>query len=484
MSRWQLQGTGDYYARYRAYENYLRANAENLGLSKAQVDEQLGRYSLGLQQKLNYEPQNRQVGKEVAKNPSAWGISNPNNVTAELEKTQKQLEVLEKDLGGGATSKTYFGTPDQLKGAAPLGNIAPDVIEKSEFQKALEKSQLYKSTGGTSVDKLGKRKQKQILEEIEQLGKLAKTDEEINELKRRTSLFRGGNDQKLFRDAVEKQAAALNNKVIETKIPETKDSKIIFDDIMKKVPENAASTKPLYFDDINIEKDIKPQSFADDIIENAAKLKSEAEVASKESKGVLNTVKNAMKGKKGKLAIAAGTVALLGAGAYALFGGKGDENVEEAAMKVEPQQPEKTQPQEQESKTETPENSNQEKETPVVTNPQKQEGHQAEVNQQEARTPEKALLNVSETEPETESESTEGKVADKEYIVKKGDSFWNLAKEHLIEKHKNEPGYKPTNAEILELVMKFLQDNNYKLDENNYYPEPMLYPGDKLNLAA
>ncbi len=101
MSRWQLQGTGDYYARYSAYENYLRANAENLGLSKAQVEEQLGRYSLGLQQKLNYEPQNRQVGKEVAKNPAAWGISNPNNVTTELEKTQKQLEVLQKDLGGG-----------------------------------------------------------------------------------------------------------------------------------------------------------------------------------------------------------------------------------------------------------------------------------------------------------------------------------------------------------------------------------------------
>lgn len=484
MSRWQLQGTGDYYARYSAYENYLRANAENLGLSKAQVDEQLGRYSLGLQQKLNYEPQNRQVGKEVAKNPAAWGISNPNNVTTELEKTQKQLEVLQKDLGGGAISKTYFGTPEQLKGAAPLGNIAPEVVEKSEFQKALEKSQLYKSTGSNSVDKLGKRKQKQILEEIEQLGKLAKTDEEIAELQRRTSMFKGGNDQKLFSEAVEKQAAALNNKVIEAKIPETKGPKIIFDDIIEEVPKNAASTKPLYFDDINIAEDIKPQSFADDIIEDAAKLKPEAEAASKESKGVLNTVKNAMKGKKGKVAIAAGALALVGAGAYALFGGKEDENVEEAAMKVEPQQPEKTQPQEQESKTETPQNSNQEKETPVVTNPQNQEGHQAEVNQQEARTPEKALLNVSETEPETESESTEGKVADEEYIVKKGDSFWNLAKEHLIEKHKDEPGYKPTNAEILELVMKFLQDNNYKLDENNYYPEPMLYPGDKLNLAA
>ena len=58
MSRWQIQGTGDYYARYSAYEKYLRANAKDLGLSEAQVNEQLGRYSAGLQQKLQYEPQN------------------------------------------------------------------------------------------------------------------------------------------------------------------------------------------------------------------------------------------------------------------------------------------------------------------------------------------------------------------------------------------------------------------------------------------
>ena len=200
----------------------------------------------------------------------------------------------------------------------------------------------------------------------------------------------------------------------------------------------------------------------------------------------MNAIKNAIKGKKGKVAIAAGAVAALGAGVYALFGSKGEENVEQAAMKAEPQQPEKTQPQKPESKTETPENLNQEKETQVVTNPQNQEEHQAKVNQQEETTPEKALVNVPKTETaaETESESAEGKVADEEYvIVKKGDSFWNLAKEHLIEKHKDESGYKPTNAEILELAMKFMEDNGYKLDENNYYPEPMLHPGVKLNLA-
>ena len=502
MSRWQLQGTGDFYARYRAYENYLRANAQNLGLSQSQVEQQLGRYSAGLQQKLQYEPQNIAVGKDIAKNPAEYVI-NPNNVTTELEKTQKQLETLQKDLGKGATSTTYFGTPEQLKGAAPLGNVAPDVVKQSEFQKALEKSQLYKSTGGNSVDKLGKRKQKQILEEIENLGKLAKTDEEIAELQKRVAKFKGGNDQKLFGEAVEKQAAVLNDKVKETKISETKGPKIIFDDIREDtgklkseasavddVLDDAAKLKPearAVEDVVDDAAKLKPQASAvDDVVDDAAKLKPEAEAASKESKGFLNTIKNAIKGKKGKVAIAAGAVAALGAGVYALFGSKGEENVEQAAMKAEPQQPEKTQPQKPESKTETPENLNQEKETQVVTNPQNQEEHQAKVNQQEETTPEKALVDVPKTETaaETESESAEGKVADEEYvIVKKGDSFWNLAKEHLIEKHKDESGYKPTNAEILELAMKFMEDNGYKLDENNYYPEPMLHPGVKLNLA-
>ncbi len=499
MSRWQLQGTGDFYARYRAYENYLRANAQNLGLSQSQVEQQLQRYKDGLKQKTNLELQSKEVGQEVAKNPSAWGVSNPNNVTAELEKTQKQLETLQNDLGKGATSTTYYGTPEQLKGAAPLGKI------ESEFQKALEKSQLYKSTGGNSVDKLGKRKQKQILEEIEKLGKLAKTDDEIAELQKRVAKFRGGNDQKLFSEAVKAQADNLKAKASEVVLPEIKpeEPKLksqaglvddVLDDAAKLKPQaeavdnvldDAAKLKPqaeAVDDVLDDAAKLKPQAEAvDDVLDDAAKLKPEAE-----SKGFMNAIKNAIKGKKGKVAIAAGAVAALGAGVYALFGSKGEENVEQAAMKAEPQQPEKTQPQKPESKTETPENLNQEKETQVVTNPQNQEEHQAKVNQQEETTPEKALVNVPKTETaaETESESAEGKVADEEYvIVKKGDSFWNLAKEHLIEKHKDESGYKPTNAEILELAMKFMEDNGYKLDENNYYPEPMLHPGVKLNLA-
>ncbi len=501
MSRWQLQGTGDFYARYRAYENYLRSNAENLGLSQSQVEQQLGRYAEGLQQKISYESQNRQVGQEVAKNPSAWGVSNPNNVTAELEKTQKQLETLQKDLGKGATSTTYYGTPEQLKGAAPLGKI------ESEFQKALEKSQLYKSTGGNSVDKLGKRKQKQILEEIEKLGKLAKTDDEIAELQKRVAKFRGGNDQKLFSEAVKAQADNLKAKASEVVLPEIK-------------PE---------------EPKLKSQAgLVDDVLDDAAKLKPEAEAASKESKGFMNAIKNAIKGKKGKVAIAAGAVAALGVGAYALFGGKDDKKVEQdespKAEKVGPTKAEKTDSLEQSSESiigkptkqdflaaeeiVAPYPSEEEQKTGSVGETTKSEAgtkkETVNVNaHKEVATPEvsKGSEHKEVTTPETSKGSehkeeaspaatqeanskdktasaAEEKSTGEEYLVKKGDSFWNIAKEFLIEAHKGEQGYEPSNTEIMKLAIKFLKDNNYKLDENNYHPSPMLYPGDKLNLAA
>ena len=77
MARWQIETDGDYYTRYRNYETYLRANAGKLGLSAEQVNEQLGRYAQGLQQKMQVEPGNIQVGREIARNPQAYGIMNP-----------------------------------------------------------------------------------------------------------------------------------------------------------------------------------------------------------------------------------------------------------------------------------------------------------------------------------------------------------------------------------------------------------------------
>ncbi len=549
MSRWQIQGTGDYYARYSAYEKYLRANAKDLGLSEAQVNEQLGRYAYGLQQKSQYEPEDRIKGKNKAKSIGETQVKgNPNNVTQELEKTTKQLEVLKQDLGKGATSTTYFGTPEQLRNAAPLGNIAPEIPVKSEFQKALEKSQLYKTTSANSVDKLGKRKQKQILEEIEKLGKLAKTDEEINQLKQLTEKFRGGNDQKAFSEAVQTQAANLDKqKAVENKPSEPKtwqkyaeahgtqykapekfggieaDKKAqeIIDANKNKgarttilgSPEeywrNYEQNKPrtaVINDFLDDAERINPQAeTVDDILDDAAKLKTEAEAASKESKGFMNSVKNAMKGKKGKVALAAGALAAIGLGAYALFGGKDDDKVDETEQKMDLPKSDNVNPEKDQSEPveETPSETQDsipvktEQVPPVVTVPVDQapveeaENNEPEetekVEEQEAEKPVTSAEDTEEgkqaTEPQEQEETAENQIKE-EYIVQKGDSFWNLAKKHLMEAHKDDPDYKPTNKEIYDLTMKFLKDNNYKLDENNYYPNPMLHPGDKLNLAA
>ena len=470
MAIWQIETDGDYYTRYRNYETYLRANAGKLGLSAEQVNEQLGRYAQGLQQKMQVEPGNIQVGREIARNPQAYGIMNPNEVTQKLEDAQKQLQKLTADLGDGATSTTYFGTPEQLRSAAPLGNIAPDVTFESEFKK----SQLYKSTGGNSVDKLGKRKQAQIADEIEKLARLAKTPEERKLLEERIAKFRGGNDKALFNNVLKeniKVAPAETQAIPKTNTPSTpktwakyheahgtqykapekfggieadrRAQEIIARNQQKAAAEIVTNTIDDAADDAaNIVDDI-----ADDVAKGAKQTKST---------GFFSKVGNAMKGKKGKVAlIAAGAAALIGGG-IALFGGKKDEKVPQqqpglpAPGPVEPETPAATpaNPTDTVSADTVPEQP-----TPVVTLPQPE--------------PEP----VVDQEPEYE-----------EYTVKKGDHFWGLAKQELIEAHKDDSNYKPTDKEILELAEQIMKDNKYGFDDDHWYPDPMLMPGDKLKL--
>ncbi len=408
MSRWQIEGNADYYTRYRNYENYLRANANRLGLSTEQVTEQLGRYAQGLQDKMQIEPERIQVGRDIARNPQAYGVMNPNKVTQNLEDAQKQLQKLTTELGNGATSTTYLGTTEQLREAAPLGNTAPEIPMKSEFEKVFEKSQLYKSTGGNSVDKLGKRKQKEIAEEIEKLARLAKTPEERKLLEERIAKFRGGNDQVLF------------NKVLQENTPAAAETQV--------KPQVAAESKP------QVAAEPKPQAS----IEAKPKPKVKAK-----STGFLSKVKNAMKGKKGKAAlIAAGAAVLVGAG-IALFAGKDDKTVNNEKVLPQPTHDEEPIP----SDT-VPE---QQPVEPVVPTPQ----------------PEPVI------EPEPEYE---------EYTVKKGDHFWGLAKKELIEAHKDDPNYKPSDKEILELAEQIMEDNNYGFDDNHWYSDPMLMPEDEIRI--
>ena len=107
---------------------------------------------------------------------------------------------------------------------------------------------------------------------------------------------------------------------------------------------------------------------------------------------------------------------------------------------------------------------------------------------EELRKRQAELEKVKQEAQETENKFKEHEEAKKEpveYTVQKGDCFWNIAKDFLInEVDHDDLYYEPTNKEIYDLAIKFMRDNNYKLDDKGKYSEPMLYPGDKLKLIA
>lgn len=188
----------------------------------------------------------------------------------------------------------------------------------------------------------------------------------------------------------------------------------------------------------------------DDLADNVQHAATTPKVKTK-STGFFSKVGKAMKGKKGKVAlIAAGAAALIGGG-IALFGGKKDEEVPQqqpglpAPGTAEPDKPVVT--------PENPTDTVPEQPTPVVTQPQPE--------------PEPVVAQ----EPEYD-----------EYTVKKGDHFWGLAKQELIEAHKDDPNYKPSDKEILELAEQIIKDNKYGFDDNHWYSDPMLMPGDKIRI--
>lgn len=68
------------------------------------------------------------------------------------------------------------------------------------------------------------------------------------------------------------------------------------------------------------------------------------------------------------------------------------------------------------------------------------------------------------------------------YTVVKGDCVWNIAKDHLIKIHADEPNYVPTNAEILKHTNEIMDYNPQLHWEDDHY-HVMIRPGDKINLV-
>ena len=157
----------------------------------------------------------------------------------------------------------------------------------------------------------------------------------------------------------------------------------------------------------------------------------------KGGKGILK----AMKGKKGKAALIAGGAALI-AGAVALFRKKD----EEPALSEE-----------------------------NMANPEHLPQDDSVVNESEQVVP----VPVQESQ---EAQGSQGNEPATEYIVKKGDCVWNIAEKHLIDLHKSEPDYKPTDKEILEHTLEIMKLNNLKYESDGYVV--LIHPDDKLKLVA
>ena len=158
-----------------------------------------------------------------------------------------------------------------------------------------------------------------------------------------------------------------------------------------------------------------------------------------------NKIFKSMKGKKGKAALAALGVGLIG-GVIAYFNQKDKTPTVEATPAI-----------------------------PVEQNPKPADstGTQQPAIENPAAIPPAAVPPAE--EPATEKPATE-------YIVKKGDCVWNIAKQHLKDLHKSDPNYKPTDKEILEHTKELMKLNNLKYEADGYVV--IIHPEDRLKLTA
>lgn len=222
----------------------------------------------------------------------------------------------------------------------------------------------------------------------------------------------------------------------------------------------------------------------DDVIKNTGKTVNDV---TKKSEGAFSKLGKFFKGKGGKIAIVAGALAILGAGAtwlYNKFAGKKDEVAEDSNNAAKPTTPasenkDKTDP--TKPVTTPGKDDKTDPEKPVATTPGKDD--KTDPTKPVAPTPGKD----NKTDPTKPVDSTPGKdgktdnTVPKDYVVKKGDCVWNIAKQHLKDLS-NDPNYKPTDAEILKHTKELMELNKLEFEPDGYHV--MIRPDDKLKLVA
>lgn len=346
------------------------------------------------------------------------------------------------DLGNGATSTTYFGTAEELRNVAPLGNIAPDLTPAPAPTPvptpAPAPTTVNVPTGGT--------------------GTSPHTPSNVGGTGGTITI--GGEPQTkgIFPSANPEEYAKSLEKAEKSSIYPNKDPKIYAEQLEKSTP--------------------------------GLKLKPEA---GKSSKGFWGKI---FKSKGGRIGTGVALTAALVYGAYKLFGGDDNKNAE--VKQNNPVQEQKA--------TAPADTTATQKETPVaeeakpVVTPapvaENDPSTKADATTEAEKADDaKAVVAKPETEEAEKTEKTEkaegakeaeeAKKAEEElneWIAQKGENYWKYAKQELIFEHQGQAGYKPTNKEINERMLKIMERNGVKFANDGIHSAPMLKIGDKVKV--
>lgn len=353
------------------------------------------------------------------------------------------------DLGNGATSTTYFGTAEELRNVAPLGNVAPALTPAPAPTPAPTPAPapapttVNVPTGGTGASP-------HIPSNVGGTG---------------GSIIIGG-----------EQPNPIGENTGSQRIKTTEQRQAQLQRIRNN-PEARARYNRLKLRN-NPELATRYESFSK-TLEKSAKTKA-WKTAGKVGLG---------------LAFAAGAVY----GLIKLFGGDDNKNAE--VKQNNPVQEQKA--------TAPADTTATQKETPVAeeakpvvtpvpvaendpstkadatTEAEKADDAKAVVAKPETEETEEAKKTEKTEKAEEAKEAEEAKKAEEEineWIAQKGENYWKYAKQELIFEHQGQAGYKPTNKEISERMLKIMERNGVNFANDGIHSDPMLKIGDKVKV--
>ncbi len=250
-----------------------------------------------------------------------------------------------------------------------------------------------------------------------------------------------------------------------------------------------------------------PKIYAEQLEKSTPGLKLKPE-GGKSSKGFWGKI---FKSKGGKIGAGVALTGALVYGAYKLFGGDDNKNAEvkqnnpvqeqKATAPADTTATQKETPVAEEAKPEVKSETNTEAKpvvTPVpvaendsiakadvATEVEKADDAKAVVAKPETEETEEAEKTEKTEEAKEAKEAEEAKKAEEEFnewIAQKGENYWKYAKQELIFEHQGQAGYKPTNKEISERMLKIMERNGVKFANDGIHSDPMLKIGDKVKV--